>query len=50
MTKPKILIVEDNEDLAFSITKVLKKEGFEVFCVHTGEDGLVIFKKELLKL
>ena len=50
MTKPKILIVEDNEDLAFSISKILKKEGFEVFTAHTGEDGLSVFKKELIDI
>lgn len=50
MSNTKILIIEDNEDLSFSIAKVLKKEGHNVFISKTGEEGLDIFQKELVDL
>ena len=50
MNKAKILIVEDNEDLAFSLSKVLKKEGFTIFMSTTGEEGIAILNKELIDI
>lgn len=50
MNNTKILVIEDNEDLSFSIAKVLKKEGHSVFVSKTGEEGLDIFQKELVDL
>ena len=50
MTDVKILIVEDNEDMAFTLSKVLKKEGYQVFTANTGEKGLEIFEHELIDL
>ncbi len=50
MSNTKILVIEDNEDLSFSIAKVLKKEGHSVFVSKTGEEGLDIFQKELIDL
>jgi DNA-binding response OmpR family regulator len=39
---PKILIVEDNVDLANGLELNLKKEGYKVFKAATGEDALRI--------
>lgn len=50
MNQAKILIIEDNEDLAFTLSKVLKKEGYTVFSVRTAEEGIELFKKELVDL
>ncbi len=50
MDNVKILIVEDNEDLSFSLTKVLKKEGYTVMTAGTGEEGVSIFRNELVDL
>lgn len=50
MSADKILIVEDNEDLAFSLSKVLKKEGYKVHTTETGEKGIQIVQKELIDL
>lgn len=47
MVKARILIVEDNEDLAFTLSKVLKKEGYEVNIAGTGEDGIHLVQKEI---
>lgn len=50
MENVKILIVEDNEDLRFTLTNVLKKEGYKVFTANTGEEGVACFRKELVDL
>ena len=50
MNKAKILIIEDNEDLAFSLSKVLKKEGFTIFMSTTGEEGIAVLQKELIDI
>jgi DNA-binding NtrC family response regulator len=50
MNVANILIVEDNEDLAFTIAKVLQKEGHTVFKAKTGEEGLIALRKELVDL
>lgn len=36
----RILVVEDNEDLAFGLRKVLEFEGYEVEVSHDGEGGM----------
>ena len=36
----RILVVEDNEDLAFGLRKVLEFEGYEVEVASEGEAGL----------
>jgi len=36
----RILVVEDNEDLAFGLRKVLEFEGYEVEVANEGESGL----------
>lgn len=50
MNHAKILIIEDNEDMIFSLSKVLKKEGYLIFKATTGEEGIKILKKELIDL
>jgi DNA-binding response OmpR family regulator len=42
----KILIIEDNIDLALNIEYVLKKEGYGVFLAHDGEDGFQKYRTE----
>jgi DNA-binding response OmpR family regulator len=37
---PRILVVEDNEDLAFGLRKVLEFEGYDVEVAKDGETGL----------
>jgi len=41
----KILFIEDEEDFAGVVTAYLKKEGFEVIWVHSGQNGLKKLKK-----
>ena len=50
MSQEKILIVEDNEDLLFTLTRVLEKEGYELHNAGSGEEALEVFKKELIDL
>jgi DNA-binding NtrC family response regulator len=50
MDNIKILIVEDNADLVFTLSRVLKKVGYQIFTADTGEKGLSIFRKELIDL
>lgn len=50
MNNAKILIIEDNEDLVFSLTKVLKNEGYQVISAESGEEGLEILQKDLIDL
>lgn len=42
----KILIIEDEKDLRFFLTKALKGEGFETLEAFDGEEGIEIAKKE----
>jgi len=50
MEKAKILIVEDNNDLLFTLSKVLKKAGYGIFTASNGEEGISVFHKELINL
>ncbi|HGY12326.1 MAG TPA: sigma-54-dependent Fis family transcriptional regulator, partial [Desulfobacterales bacterium] len=50
MENIRILIIEDNEDLSFTIENVLKKSKYKVKRVSTGEEGISIIKKELIDL
>jgi DNA-binding response OmpR family regulator len=40
MATPKILIIEDEEDIAFSIARRLTAAGYEVICAEDGAEGL----------
>jgi DNA-binding NtrC family response regulator len=50
MSIANILIIEDNEDLSFTILKVLQKEGYRIFTAKSGEEGLLVLRKELVDL
>jgi DNA-binding response OmpR family regulator len=45
MDKPKILLVEDERDLAFILAANFKKEGFEFLVAGNGEAGLKMARK-----
>lgn len=36
----RVLVVEDNDDLAFALTTALQSEGFDVVVANTGPDGV----------
>lgn len=40
MSKPKILVIEDERSLVEVLTYNLEREGFEVLAAHDGQDGL----------
>ncbi len=47
MKKKKILVVDDEEDLLELVRYNLSREGYNVFCAVTGEEGLRAAKKEI---
>ena len=47
MGKAHILVVEDEEDILELVRYNLAKEGYEVTCVTSGEDGLAIARSKL---
>ena len=46
MSKEKILIIEDEKDIAKMLDYNLKKEGFRALSANNGEDGLDMARKE----
>lgn len=36
----RVLVIEDNVDLAFAVTTALQSEGFDVVAAHNGPDGV----------
>lgn len=50
MSQEKILIVEDNEDLLFTLRRVLEKENYVVFSAEDGKEAIEVFKRELIDL
>lgn len=44
--KDKVLLVEDEADLAMIVSETLMSEGFDVTVAKNGEDGLTYFKKD----
>ena len=44
MAKPRIIVVEDQEDLAALYKKSLTKAGYEVVNAYTGEEGVAEFQ------
>jgi two-component system response regulator VicR len=40
----KVLVIEDQEDLAALYEKALVKEGYEVLKAYTGEEGVAVFE------
>ncbi len=47
MVQPRVLIIDDERFITWSLKQYLEKEGYEVFTAETGEDGIEIFKSEL---
>jgi DNA-binding response OmpR family regulator len=45
-TKVKILLVEDDVSLQKSLAFILEKEGFKVLSTQTGEEAIIIARKE----
>jgi len=45
MTK-KVLIVDDEKNIAISVQFLMKREGFEVLVAHDGEEGLEKIRSE----
>ena len=43
----RILVVEDNKDLAFGLRKVLEFEGYTVEVADTGEEGLTLAQENI---
>ena len=39
---PRILIVDDNRDIALTMSSILEYEGYEVRCAHDGTQALAI--------
>jgi len=46
MAKKKILIVDDEEDISFSLKEIIENKGCEVFATVKNEDAWEIFQKE----
>ena len=47
----RVLVVDDNQDLADSLSLLLRREGFEVNVVYSGQDGIdaaLLFKPDVL--
>lgn len=47
MAKGNILVIEDEEDILELVRYNLAKEGYEVICATTGEEGLGVAKSKL---
>ncbi len=47
MTNPKILVVDDEEDLLELLQYDLTREGFRVICASTGEEALALAGSEI---
>lgn len=46
----KLLIIEDDIDIAIMVKEYLSKEGYEIFVCNTGEEGLEILKNKEIDL
>jgi DNA-binding response OmpR family regulator len=46
MSRARILVIEDQEDLATLYESALRKEGFDVAKAYTGEEGFAIFEDD----
>ncbi|PIE64376.1 MAG: two-component system response regulator CreB [Desulfobacterales bacterium] len=50
MTKPKILVVEDERAIAETIEYALETDGFKVHCLYTGMETLPLLQRESIAL
>jgi len=48
--KPSILIVDDDEVMRETLSDVLKKRGYEIFSVGSGNGALSLMKKSIIDL
>ena len=48
--KPSILIVDDDEVMQQTLSDVLKKRGYEIFLVGSGNGALSVIKKNVIDL
>jgi DNA-binding NtrC family response regulator len=48
--KPSILIVDDDEVMQETLSDILKKVGYEIFSVTSGNDALLVIKKNVIDL
>ncbi len=46
MSKKKILIVDDEEDISYSLKEIIESQGCEVFATVKNEEAWEIFNKE----
>jgi DNA-binding response OmpR family regulator len=46
MDRHRVLVIEDQEDLAALYESALKKDGFEVSKAYTGEEGVAVFEDD----
>jgi len=46
----KVLIIEDSDDLRFTLSNVIKKAGFSAFAAASGADALLILHSQLIDL
>ena len=44
--RPRVLIVEDEESLLFTLAHSMKREGYTVFTANRGDDGLKLAREE----
>ena len=44
--RAKILLIEDDLSLQKSLAFILEKEGFKVLCTQSGEEAIIISRKE----
>ncbi|NCO37062.1 MAG: response regulator, partial [Armatimonadetes bacterium] len=47
MAKAKILVVDDEKLIRWSLKQNLEKENYEVFTASTGEEAMDLFNQEL---
>ncbi|OGV51598.1 MAG: hypothetical protein A2017_08355 [Lentisphaerae bacterium GWF2_44_16] len=50
MTKPVILIIDDEESIRFILERALKNESYEIYSAKNGRDGLELFNKHRPKV
>ncbi len=48
--RPSILIVDDDEVMQETLSDVLRKRGYEVYSVHSGNSALSVIKKNVIDL
>src|SRR4051794_24610379 len=50
MSKTKVLVVEDDKDIAKLLKYNLEKDGHQAFLAHDGEEGVALFRREKPRL